>query len=252
MDLRILGSDSGGNCYILENDQEKLIIECGVNIDVIKRGLGFNLNPVVGCIMTHNHGDHSKSAQGLMKMGVKVYATKGTHDALGTTSHHRAVILPIEKEQEYGEVVHIGSFRVIPFTVIHDVPHPVGFLINHPECGTVLFVTDTIYVKQRFRNLNNIIVEANFCQKILDQRLQKGENPQFLRDRIFKSHMSLATCKELLLANDLSKVNNIVLIHLSDRNSDAARFQREISEITGKNVHVAKEGMVLPFNKTPF
>ena len=35
-----------------------------------------------------------------------------------------------------------------------------------------------------------------------------------LRNRTIKSHMSYDTCKETLLANDLSEVNNIVLIHL--------------------------------------
>nr|HRO18749.1 hypothetical protein [Ferruginibacter sp.] len=77
-------------------------------------------------------------------------------------------------------------------------------------------------------------------------------NPKFLRDRIFKSHMSLATCKGLLQANDLRQVNNIVLIHLSDGNSNAEKFKREVTELTGKMVHVAEAGMCIPFTKNPF
>ena len=64
--------------------------------------------------------------------------------------------------------------------------------------------------------------------------------------------MDLATFKDILKANDISKVNNIVLIHLSDDNSDAARFEKEIRDLTGKNVHVADEGMEIDFNVTPF
>jgi len=47
-------------------------------------------------------------------------------------------------------------------------------------------------------------------------------------------------------------VNNIVLIHLSDGNSDEAFFKDETERITGKNVTVARAGIVLDFNKTPF
>jgi len=56
----------------------------------------------------------------------------------------------------------------------------------------------------------------------------------------------------MLSANDLSQVNNIVLIHLSDSNSDEIQFQNEVSELTGKNVTVASNGMTINFNKTPF
>lgn len=252
MELKILGSNSDGNCYILQNEKEALMIECGLTIKEIKQGLNFNLSKVAGCILTHNHGDHAKAAHEIMKVGIRLYATKGTHDALDTGNHHRAVVLSIRKDQEYGEQFQVGNFRVIPFTVIHDVPHPVGFLINHADCGTVLFVTDTIYVKQKFKGLNNVIVEANFCQSILDERLHRGDNPEFLRNRIFKSHMNLETCKQLLKANDLTQVNNIVLIHLSDRNSDAKRFQREVTEVTGKKVTIAEAGLTIPFSKLPF
>jgi ribonuclease BN (tRNA processing enzyme) len=70
---------------------------------------------------------------------------------------------------------------------------------------------------------------------------------------VIESHMSLSTCKDLLKANDLSQVNNIVLIHLSDGNSDAKRFEAEVQEVTGKTVHVANAGLVIEnFNKQPF
>jgi ribonuclease BN (tRNA processing enzyme) len=50
----------------------------------------------------------------------------------------------------------------------------------------------------------------------------------------------------------LSQVNNILLIHLSDSNSDEKQFKKEIHELTNKNVIVASNGMDIPFLKTPF
>jgi phosphoribosyl 1,2-cyclic phosphodiesterase len=146
----------------------------------------------------------------------------------------------------------MAGFTVKPFKVNHDAAEPVGYLIHHNECGNVLFLTDTMYCSYTFASLNNIIIEANYSQEILDERLRSGASPDFLRNRVLQSHMSLNTCKDLLRANDLRSVNNIVLIHLSDSNSDAKQFHKEVSELTGKNVFVAEPGLTIPFNKTPF
>jgi phosphoribosyl 1,2-cyclic phosphodiesterase len=254
MRLIVIGSNSQGNCYLLENDNEALIIECGVRFAEVKKALKFNLSKVVGCIVTHNHLDHCKAAVEVVGAGINIYATVGTLKAIdgpvkGTKlfGHHRA--RPILEEKQFT----VGNFRVIPFHVKHDVEQPVGFLINHPETGVVLFVTDTYYLPNTFTGLNNVIIEANFCQQIIDERLAAGCSPEFLRNRIFKSHMSLDTCKGVLQANDLSRVNNIVLIHLSDGNSSEERFQKEIAAMTGKKVHVATAGLVIEnFNKQPF
>jgi phosphoribosyl 1,2-cyclic phosphodiesterase len=248
MRLKVLGSSSAGNCYILENDKEALIIECGVRIEKIKQALKFNLSKVAGCLVSHEHLDHCKSVVDIIKSGINVYTTSGTYKGMNfETNHHRAKII------DPGHQFTVGSFKVIPFDVKHDAQKPVGFLINHDETGTVLFVTDTYYVETRFRGLNNIIVECNYSQEILDSKLAAGATPDFLRNRIFKSHMNLNTCKDLLRANDLSGVNNIVLIHLSDSNSNARQFKEEVTRCTGKVVHVAEPGLVIEnFNKKPF
>ncbi|MGN6491204.1 MAG: MBL fold metallo-hydrolase [Agriterribacter sp.] len=247
MKLTVIGSNSQGNAYLLENDREALLIECGVRFDKIKQAAKFNLKKIVGCIVSHEHLDHSKSIKEVLDAGISVYASKGTHDARCTSAHHRAHFI------ESGKQKPIGKFQVKAFDIKHDAAEPLGFIINHPECGNVLFLTDSYYCEYTFPGLNNIIVEANYCDTILQRRLDAGANPKFLRDRVIQSHMSLKTCKELLQANDLSQVNNIVLIHLSDGNSDEIRFKKEVEEATGKCVHVASAGYVIdPFNKQPF
>ncbi len=50
----------------------------------------------------------------------------------------------------------------------------------------------------------------------------------------------------------IESINNIVLIHLSDSNSNADQFQKNISNVTGKQVHIAKPGLNISFNKNPF
>lgn len=245
MKLKVIGTGSKGNCYLLENENEAIIIEAGVSLQSIKQALDFNVSKVAGCIVSHEHMDHAKSIEDLLKVGINTYASKGTFKAL-KIENHRAISM------ENKGLLTIGNFKVMPFDVKHDAAEPFGFIIKHNDCGNVLFLTDTFYCAYTFKNLNNIIIEANFSQKIIDAKMKAGATPEFLRNRILKSHLSLENCKEALLKNDLSKVNNIVLIHLSDSNSNEVEFQKTIETATQKTVTVANNGTSINFNKTPF
>jgi len=247
MKLKVISTGSIGNAYILENENEALLIECGVNIMDVKKALNFEFSKVVGCIVTHDHGDHYRSIQDVLDIGIDVYATQGTFNSVifPSTGHRKNAI---EKKR----IFKLGSFKIMAFDVKHDAADPVGFLIEHSECGKVLFLTDTNYCEYTFKGLNNIIIEANFSKEIIDRKFGSDSGKEFLRNRILRSHFSLENCKEMLAANDLSKVNNIVLIHLSDSNSNAKQFQSEVSDLTGKNVTVAEKDLVIDFNLTPF
>lgn len=246
MELSIIGTGSKGNAYVLRNQDEALLIECGVDLKFIKQDFNFDLSKIVGCIVTHEHNDHSKSISKVMASGIDVYASEGTHKSCGSGDSHRAKVLSNKVP------IKIGSFKVMPFDVKHDAAEPFGFIINHKDCGNVLFLTDTYYSPYKFANLNNIIIEANFSQKIIDQKLEDGVSSDFLRNRILESHLSLENCEDLLRVNDLSKVNNIVLIHLSDTNSNEGEFKATIEDLTAKNVTVARNNMKINFLKTPF
>lgn len=171
------------------------------------------------------------------KLGINIFATKGTFEAVNFDNTHRAN--PIEKLNTFN----VGNFKVMAFSVKHDAADPVGFLIEHPDCGKVLFLTDTHYCPYLFKGLNQIIIEANYYEAAI------VDKSDFLRNRILKSHMSLETCIKTLQANDLSAVNNIVLIHLSDTNSNEVFFKNETERQIGHPVHVANNGDVINFNK---
>ncbi len=64
--------------------------------------------------------------------------------------------------------------------------------------------------------------------------------------------MELKTKKAVLMAQDLSRVQNIVLTHLSDRNSDESKFVDEVKALTGKPACTAKSGMTVCLTKNPF
>ena len=238
MKLKILGSSSSGNCYILEGRSSALIIECGVSVDRIKQALDFNLSKVAGCIVTHTHNDHARSIGKMVKMGIPVLALPSVfsdHDVKKSRLTHLLFD---------GHGYRFGDFKVASYKVTHDVPC-VGYLISHPEMGRLLFVTDTMTLDYRFTNLNNIMIEANYADEILQERIERGEIPASHRDRLRLTHMELKTTKQVLSRQNLMATDNIILIHLSNENSDAERFQSEVTEATGKMVYVADTDMTI-------
>lgn len=54
--LKILSSGSQGNFYVIECNNEWLIIELGVAWKEILRYLNYNLENVVGVCVSHSHG----------------------------------------------------------------------------------------------------------------------------------------------------------------------------------------------------
>lgn len=59
MRLYVAGSSSSGNCYLLYDEREILILECGVPFKNINGLPFFDLEKVVGCVISHEHCDHA-------------------------------------------------------------------------------------------------------------------------------------------------------------------------------------------------
>ena len=248
MELTILGSSSAGNCYLFHNEKEALMVECGVKFAEVKKALNFNLKKVVGCLISHEHGDHSKYVNEVLDAVIPVYASLGTCKVLESKIKGKR----FPQYLTAGKVKQIGNFKVIPFLVKHDCAEPFGFYINHPEMGNTLFATDTFYLPNKFAGLNNILIECNYRMDILMKNVESGRIPTLLLKRTQQSHFEYENCKNALLANDLYGVNNIVLIHLSDGNSNAVEFKNGIEQATGKKVYIAEKGIKININKIPF
>jgi phosphoribosyl 1,2-cyclic phosphodiesterase len=227
--LKVLGSGSSGNCYLLECKEESLILEAGFNYKDILNFIGFDLGRIAGVLVSHEHNDHAKGLMGCMDAGLDVYASNGTF------SRFERQIFDFEILHD-SQVKKIGGFKVYPFAVHHDANEPLNFLIHHQEFGTLLFVTDTCYLDQTFSGLNHIIIESNYSKEFMNCSYQ---------DRVIRSHMSLETAIETLQANDLSKVKTITLCHLSDKNSNEKVFVEQVQRATGKAVYVANKGLNL-------
>lgn len=245
--LDVINSGSEGNCYVLHNANEALVLEAGMPIVKIRSLLG-GVSKVSGCFVTHEHGDHAKYLEQYMENGIKCHATLGTCNAINYKGKRRPTIITI------GKATRCGSFMVLPIKTVHDYPtcramESCSFLINHEETGTILFATDTQYLPNRYSNISNIMIECNYEKSILARNVIDGKVSPVVAERTRNTHQSLDTCIDMLEKNDISKVNNIVLIHLSKENSSPEIFKNTIEERFGKKTYIARKGLSIRFNK---
>lgn len=241
MYLKCLGSSSAGNCYLLtSNSGETLILDCGIPIKEIKKGLNWNVKGVVGAICTHRHQDHSKSVADIRNMGIRVF-----NPALDI----------------FLDVVYFDDFTIRPFdltTVDGRWTHTnadgtecpcYGFLITHKEMGKLLYITDTNLVKWKFRDINHILLGVNYDKDLVDT-----DNPK--ANHVFRGHLSIDTACDFVKANDSDGLQNVIMCHLSSENADKDSFIAKMKNaVNGANVDVAernKEWLLANPNECPF
>lgn len=227
MKFESLASSSHGNAYIVSDSDTRVLIECGVSHKQLQKLAGFSLSDIKACLVSHEHKDHAKCVDELIKRGMEVYMSYGTARALENES---ATLI------ENMEQFNVGSFDIVPFTTFHDAAEPLGFLIKSRIDGDVLaFATDTVNLRYKFPGLNILAIEANYDRKILD-RCEKL--PEKVRHRITNSHMEIETLCDYLRSLDLSECREIHLLHLSDAMSDEGSFMRKVLWSIPKGIEV--------------
>lgn len=250
MKMTVLASGSSGNGYLLEARHSALLIECGVKPEVLMRMTAVPISWISGALVTHEHQDHAGFVDRYAALGIRIFASRGTFEAL-----RGQVGFPARGGNflRSMEVRHFGDWTVMPFDVRHDAAEPLGFVVEHPESGRILFVTDTAYCPYDFRflGLDHILVEANYDDAILDGNVANGTVEEARAARTRRNHMSLRAACELVKADQTAELKNVVLIHLSRQNADAAQFARRAEETAlFAKISVAKAGLAVELNKS--
>lgn len=227
MEIQVIGSSSKGNCYYIDSETP-LLLDAGMAVKKIQHSIGFKLSGVGGCLVTHQHGDHASGVKDLIKAGIDCYMNQATCDVLRVSSHRVKVIAPMQQ-------IKIKEWSILAFPLEHDVDN-LGYLLSN-GAEKILYITDTSYCRFKFNGVTRLLIEANYSYEILKQHIENNQTTG-KENRLINTHFALEDVKEFLLANDLSKLKEIILIHLGDGNSDAELFKREIAELTGKIVRI--------------
>lgn len=244
MVVKTINSGSKGNGYALISGQDVLLLECGVPAKDMLKTIDYQTSKVLGCLLSHEHGDHAKYIKQYMQYGVKVYGSDEVQSNI---------------ELIYGEKIEgikrmnrkkLGSFSVIPFHVPHGDAECDGWLIDTAE-GRVLFITDAEYCPYDFSkmNINYGLIECNYSMDYITL-----EDDGVKNRRVLETHMELQTCKRLVQSINTDSLRSIGLVHLSAYNGNPQRFRDEIRSQVDADVDiwVAEKGEEKEFKLEPF
>lgn len=240
MKLTCLGSSSAGNCYLLtSNSGETLILDCGIPIKEIKKGLNWNIKDVVGVLCTHQHSDHNKSLKDFINMGIPVFAPYLSRESMKMQTEFNIRMFGLTTVD--GRWTHTNADGT-------ECPC-YGFLIAHKEMGKLLYITDTELIKWRFKDINHILLGVNYDKDLVDT-----DNPK--ANHVFRGHLSIDTACDFVKANYSDSLQNVIMCHLSSENSDRDSFIEKMKKVAhGANVDVAernKEWVLRKGDEPPF
>jgi len=226
-EIKILETGSSGNFYSIQQDDQVLLVEAGAKDEKLIAD-----NNVVGCLISHEHGDHAKYAHIYARLGIDCYMTPGTIAAL-EANHYR--FRPIE--YGFDNRKEVGDFTVVAFEVNHDAAEPAGFLIQAPGDKRILYVSDTSHIKYKFRNISVLMIECNYDDDTLQENMLSRKVAVSHKQRVSSSHLSLKMVLDFLKKNDISKLQEIYLLHLSDMNAHKKKMIDQIEGLAGVPVY---------------
>lgn len=240
--VKVFGSGSKGNGYLIDDGHSQLMIECGVSFKNVQQKMMFDFSKVVGCLVTHEHRDHCNYVpQFIDSTSIDFYSTQGTFEAMVDDE-----ALKFYKEDyyrfnfmKYKMTYKIGTWFVTPFETKHDVKEPCGFLIDNTSGDRLVFITDSYYVKYQFPRVTHMMVEANYSNEIIDRNLGTDFFQRVLKTRIKSSHFDFENAAKFIEINMSEDLQEVHLLHLSDANSNKKEFKEKIQKLTGVPVYVA-------------
>lgn len=102
------------------------------------------------------------------------------------------------------------------------------------------------YTPYQFTGVVHWMLEANYDDYIL----HLSDIPSAQKDRIRQSHLSVANAVSILRSADLSQTRDIMLLHMSERNSvnNESKITRRVRIATGKRCFLARAGLSVNYS----
>lgn len=239
MEIKVLATGSSGNAYLIKSGRGRLLIECGIPFDLIRKKLWYEKESITtmdACLISHSHMDHCRAIDKVRRYGLDCYMSEECADDLQINGERRVKVIP-HSQGAYVDI-NLDYWRIRAFEAVHDV-HCLGFVIDsYTNNERLLYISDSEYNPYVIPGLTHIMVSCNYSLDLLNEAIEKDVTPVGAKARIMHSHTSLETVKAMLEANHLDHVQEIRLLHISGRHGDRDLFKKEIQELTGKEVYV--------------
>lgn len=228
MKIAVLGSGSRGNAVALRADGVTLLVDAGFGPRALARravAAGLPLEPLVGIVLTHEHGDHARGAAALaVRAGCPLLGSAGTLAAL------RAGRAPVRTLAPSGESVSLGPFTIEAARTTHDATEPVAVAVTDAAGRRAVIAWDlgraTTAVRRLLRGAHVLVIEANHDEVML----RTGPYPAAVRQRIGGStgHLSNRLAAELAAEACSPELEAVILAHVSEQCNDGDTASRAV------------------------
>jgi phosphoribosyl 1,2-cyclic phosphodiesterase len=239
MQFHTIQSGSDGNCYVLELENKFLIIEAGISLKKLynhffKLKRSFKLQNIIGCLITHEHGDHARFAAEYAKNGIKIYLSKGTNEK---------VKLKFCEIIKAPQPIYLENFIILPITSYHDANEPLNFIIQY-ENFIIAYITDTSKIQNLNFDIDLFVCEVNHCTEKLISNVANNEINEHLFLRVINNHLSLEYVSDFL-ENRKYKTKHLHCIHLSNKNIDKTNLADYFKKRFGIYTTIAENNTVI-------
>ena len=233
-----------GNCLYVESENAKLLIDAGVSLKKIEKGLEtLNISPssLDGILVTHEHSDHIQSLGNLSKkFNLPVYANSETFDNMSKQTDK--ISAENIKKFKVAEKFEIKDLEINPFSIPHDAANPCGFNISN-NSDKISIATDighmTNDILKQLEDSKFILLESNYDTEVL----KYSKYPYLLKQRIAgpNGHLSNEVASKVINYLLQGNLKTAMLGHLSkESNFPELAYQTVVDELISSGTDVSK------------
>ncbi|MCM8531694.1 MAG: MBL fold metallo-hydrolase [Lentisphaeraceae bacterium] len=253
--LASLSSGSKGNCTVVRNGEDLILIDCGLSFKKLREKLkehDLHEEMIKAIFVTHEHTDHVSGLRVTSdKMDIPVFCNQNTGAFLKRKERAPQNLNYFENGSSIGH----STFVVEPFSVPHDGVDTVAYNVYVNDIK-ISVATDFGFasqaVKQNLKGCDLLLLESNHDVKMLQEC---DKRPWKIKQRILSrhGHFSNETCHEILSDVLHKDLKHLILGHVSqDTNDyllvhDLAQKHLELSGYGQLGMHVALQNEVSPF-----
>ncbi|MDT0497441.1 MBL fold metallo-hydrolase [Algiphilus sp. W345] len=236
MRFALLGSGSKGNAALFSCRDTHVLLDCGFSVQESTRRLqrlGVEPESLAAIVVTHEHSDHLGGvARVARRYGLPVWMTRGTHAVWND------VDVPCIEHFDPHTPFAIGDLEMSPYPVPHDAREPAQFVVgNGATCIGVLSDAGSVtpHMCRMLQACDSLLIEFNHDSAML----ASGPYPESLKRRVGGAygHLSNMQAADLLRRIDTSRVQHVVLTHLSEKNNTPELALTAGAEALGCETH---------------
>ena len=231
-----LYSGSSGNCYYINIDGKRILLDVGKSLKKIREaleGLDENIENIDAILITHEHSDHIQGLKMLCKKhDINIYMTDKTKSEI------QCLVDTINEENivtfKAGDKFDIGCANIKSVKISHDAIDPVMYTFKDKNDNKISIFTDvgeiTDTILENIKGSKLAVIEANYEENLL--RLSRY--PSYLKKRIMGKYGHLSNEEAGFLAKELVKngTKKILLGHLSrENNTEIIAYQTIQNEL---------------------